>query len=118
MSSPPSRIRPASGRSNPAISRSVVVFPEPEGPRSVKNSPSPTRRSTSCTATTAPYVFRIPSTATSASKALLQDVQSAREVLVRDRARDEDAALLDALSCAALLQRHGGATVYAATARE
>src|SRR3954453_22414166 len=91
MSSPPSRIRPASGRSKPAISRSVVVLPEPDGPSSVKNSPSPTRRSTLCTATTSSYAFRIPSTATSESKALLQDVQSAREVLVRDRERDEDA---------------------------
>ncbi len=36
---PPSSTVPASGRSKPAISRSVVVLPEPEGPSSVKNSP-------------------------------------------------------------------------------
>src|SRR5216684_156944 len=39
MSLPSRRIRPASGRSNPAISRSVVVFPHPDGPRSEKNWP-------------------------------------------------------------------------------
>ena len=32
-------IRPASGRSKPAIIRSVVVFPQPDGPSSEKNSP-------------------------------------------------------------------------------
>ena len=31
---------PSSGRSKPAISRSVVVLPEPDGPSSVKNSPA------------------------------------------------------------------------------
>ena len=38
-SRPSSKTRPSSGRSNPAISLSVVVLPEPEGPSSVKNSP-------------------------------------------------------------------------------
>ena len=37
---PASSTVPASGRSKPAISRSVVVLPEPDGPSSVKNSPS------------------------------------------------------------------------------
>src|SRR5205814_1476768 len=54
ISSPPRRTEPRSGRSKPAISRSVVVLPEPDGPSSVKNSPSPTRRSTLSTATTSP----------------------------------------------------------------
>ena len=36
--SPLTVIVPASGVRNPAISRSVVVFPHPEGPRSVTNS--------------------------------------------------------------------------------
>ena len=31
---------PPSGRSNPAIMRSSVVLPQPEGPSSVKNSPA------------------------------------------------------------------------------
>ena len=38
-STPPSSTRPSSGSSKPAISRSVVVLPEPDGPSSVKNSP-------------------------------------------------------------------------------
>ena len=42
MSSPPSMMRPGSGCSKPAIIRSVVVLPEPDGPSSVKNSPSAT----------------------------------------------------------------------------
>ena len=32
-------MRPPSGSSKPAISRRVVVLPEPDGPSSVKNSP-------------------------------------------------------------------------------
>jgi hypothetical protein len=39
-STPPSSIEPPSGRSKPAIMRSSVVFPEPDGPSIVKNSPS------------------------------------------------------------------------------
>src|SRR4051794_18863590 len=91
MSTPPRATRPASGRSKPALIRNVVVFPEPDGPSSVKNSPSPTFRSTSWTATTSPYVFRMPSTPTSAAKAPLQDVETALELFVTDREGDEDA---------------------------
>ena len=36
---PASSMRPASGSSKPAMRRSVVVLPEPDGPSSVKNSP-------------------------------------------------------------------------------
>ncbi len=39
-SSPASSIVPSSGASNPAIIRSVVVLPEPDGPSIVKNSPA------------------------------------------------------------------------------
>ena len=42
---------PASGRSNPAIRRSVVVLPQPLGPSSARTSPASTSRSTSSTAT-------------------------------------------------------------------
>ena len=38
-SSPPTMMRPSSGVSKPAIIRSVVVLPQPEGPSSAKNSP-------------------------------------------------------------------------------
>ena len=41
-SCPSSRICPELGSSSPAIIRSVVVLPQPEGPSSMKNSPSPT----------------------------------------------------------------------------
>ena len=44
-SSPWSRIRPSVGSSKPAIIRSVVVLPEPDGPSIEKNSPSRTSRS-------------------------------------------------------------------------
>ena len=44
-------IRPLVGRSNPAIIRSVVVFPQPDGPSSVKNSPGGISRSMPATAT-------------------------------------------------------------------
>src|SRR5712691_6946050 len=87
MSSPPSRIVPASGRSKPAIIRSVVVLPDPDGPSSVKNSPSATRRSTSSTATTLPYVLRPPTTSTSAAKRRLEYVQTVVELLVGDDER-------------------------------
>src|SRR4051812_48354725 len=92
MSSPPSVMRPASGCSNPAIIRSVVVLPDPDGPSKVKNSPAPTVRSTLSTATTSPYVFLHPSTATSAATdEALQDVEPLVQFLVADRERNEDA---------------------------
>src|SRR4051812_18526633 len=43
---------PSSGRSNPAIRRSVVVLPHPDGPSSDMNSPASTSRSMWSTATT------------------------------------------------------------------
>src|SRR3984885_7466043 len=49
-SAPSSRMRPAVGSSKPAISRSVVVFPHPDGPSSEKNSPPETDRSMLSTA--------------------------------------------------------------------
>src|SRR2546423_9678729 len=59
-------MRPSSGRSKPAIRRSVVVLPEPDGPSSVKNSPAATSRSTSSTATTEPNDLRSDASRTSA----------------------------------------------------
>ena len=40
MSFPRTLTVPLTGLINPVIVRSVVVFPHPEGPRKVKNSPS------------------------------------------------------------------------------
>jgi dihydroxyacetone kinase-like protein len=48
---PSSRMRPAVGISSPAIIRSVVVLPQPEGPSSTKNWPCPMVRVKSRTAT-------------------------------------------------------------------
>src|SRR5262245_3576401 len=51
---PPIRISPAVGVSRPAIMRRRVVFPEPEGPRKTRNSPSRVSRFTSLTAPSSP----------------------------------------------------------------
>src|SRR5687767_1215557 len=49
---PFTEISPDFGRSSPAIERSVVVFPQPLGPSSVKSCPSATAKFTSCAALT------------------------------------------------------------------
>src|SRR3954464_5641807 len=104
---PPSSIRPPSGRSKPAIRRSVVVLPEPEGPSSVKNSPRRTSRSMLSTAITPPYALRTPASRMSSSRAataatgsagasaamverLLEDVEPAAELVVGRDERRED----------------------------
>src|SRR5271156_5289465 len=48
------RMRPSSGRSKPARSRSSVVLPHPDGPSSAKNAPPGTSNDTSATAGAAP----------------------------------------------------------------
>ena len=50
MDFPFRRISPEVGSSKPAIMRRVVVFPHPEGPRNVTNSPRRTSRLKSSTA--------------------------------------------------------------------
>src|SRR5712692_1289786 len=52
------RISPELGCSRPAIIRSSVVFPQPDGPRSTRNSPSRVTRSTPSTARTSPNSLR------------------------------------------------------------
>ena len=54
---PPMRISPEVWVSSPAIIRSSVVFPQPDGPRKTRNSPSFTERSTPSTAFTSPKCF-------------------------------------------------------------
>src|SRR5262245_58225768 len=66
-SSPPSRMRPPVGSSRPAIMRSVVVLPQPDGPSMTKNSPSPTTKLESWTATNDPNSFLRLSTLISAT---------------------------------------------------
>ena len=50
-STPSSRMAPSVGVSKPAIIRSVVVFPQPDGPSIEKNSPDAMEKSASVTAT-------------------------------------------------------------------
>ena len=47
---PPTAMRPASSRSNPATMRSSVLFPQPEGPSRARNSPAATSMVTPSTA--------------------------------------------------------------------
>src|SRR5262249_33173180 len=54
MRRPATSISPAIGFSSPAIERSVVVLPQPEGPSSVNSFPSGTSNETFCAALTAP----------------------------------------------------------------
>ncbi len=54
MSLPSTVIVPDVGFSNPAIIRSVVVLPQPDGPRNDTNSPRATSRLKSATAATPP----------------------------------------------------------------
>ena len=56
-SSPSSRIAPEVGSSSPAIMRSVVVLPQPEGPSRQKNSPSRTVKVESFTAAKSPKLL-------------------------------------------------------------
>ena len=53
-SAPPIRMRPAFACSSPAISRKVVVLPQPDGPSSVTSVPAAISKLTSSTAVTAP----------------------------------------------------------------
>ncbi len=52
----PMLMRPVVFCSRPAIMRSVVVLPQPEGPSSVRNSPASTFRLTRSTASAGPKV--------------------------------------------------------------
>src|SRR6266852_5671767 len=72
---PPMRISPEVGSSSPAIIRSRVVLPDPEGPRRTRNSPSLVSRSTLTTAPTFPRLktlvsFRVSTTAMNRSPSL------------------------------------------------
>src|SRR4029077_15924848 len=53
-SSPSNATSPASGQSSPAMIRSSVVLPDPDGPSSASNSPLATLRSTPSRAANAP----------------------------------------------------------------
>src|SRR5688500_19722687 len=60
MSSSPSSTCPAVGVSSPATMRSVVVFPQPDGPSRAKNEPAGMVSVRSSTATALPNCLRRP----------------------------------------------------------
>jgi hypothetical protein len=61
---PPMNNSPSVGVSKPAIMRSSVLLPQPEGPSSTRNSPSRVSRLTPFTATMSPNVFLMPRVST------------------------------------------------------
>src|SRR5476649_2889786 len=61
MRAAPNQIAPRSSAQKPAIMRSKVVLPQPEGPSKVKNSPSAMSSETSRTEGTAPKLRPTPS---------------------------------------------------------
>src|ERR671918_1946702 len=66
---PPISTSPAVASSSPAIVRSSVVLPQPEGPSRTRYSPSPVPRSTPSTAATSPWrkCFLSPRTSTASA---------------------------------------------------
>src|SRR5262245_1849357 len=83
MSRPLSVTRPVSGSSNPAIMRSEVVLPQPDGPSSEKNSPRATSMVTLSTAATLPKRLVTPYSPTSTSGAVLVAVMFTRRLPAR-----------------------------------
>src|SRR4029079_8270284 len=73
MRSLPKRISPLSSSQKPAIMRSKVVLPQPDGPSRVKNSPSATSRFTPSTARTVPNVRLTPAMTMPATSAGVLD---------------------------------------------
>src|SRR5581483_6717056 len=61
---PPMSNSPSVGLSKPAIMRRSVLLPQPDGPRSTRNSPSRVDRSTPFTAATVPKIFLMPRSST------------------------------------------------------
>src|SRR5271169_2723781 len=78
-------ITPWLGRSKPANMFKVVVLPEPDGPRNVKNSPRPIVRCSRLTAWKSPYIFSTSMNSTNFSSPLLSflDGLAARLAVVR-----------------------------------
>src|SRR5579875_3750998 len=74
--SSPRRIVPSVTSSSPATIRSAVVLPQPDGPTRTTNSPSSTKRSSACTAST-PFAKTLV-TCSSASVAIAVSLLSVR----------------------------------------
>src|SRR5919199_599206 len=86
---PPTTISPPSGSTKPASSRSVVVFPQPDGPSRQTSCPCSMRRSTPSTTTVEPYAFRSARISTAATRvAASYPRYGARSALLLGRTRD------------------------------
>src|SRR4030095_5693669 len=111
----PNRISPPSTGAKPAIMRSSVVFPHPEGPSSVKSSPSAISRLTRSTALTVAKRF---STArrlmfTRASGLLPHRLDVGAELrLQRLRALDGDALVVDVRDLAVEVGAHASRELH------
>ena len=86
-SRPRSTIRPPVGSSKPPIIRRVVVLPQPDGPRSEKNSPAPISSDTSSTARTSRKCFARSTRRISATGAVGDDGHRSRSLRSASRGR-------------------------------
>src|ERR1051325_10063552 len=85
--------RPESGASNPAIRRSKVVLPQPDGPSNAKNSPRSTESDTRSTAATVPNHFSasmMSSSAIRSAAGFAPAPQASAEALIGTRCRQVD----------------------------
>src|SRR6478752_9639232 len=92
ITSPPTMILPALIFSRPATMRSAVDFPHPDGPTSIRNSPSPTSSDRSSTATIGPGKTLVTfSKTTSVTRSPLQPLRgdAAHEVALRGDEQDQ-----------------------------
>src|SRR3974390_655118 len=89
--SPPIRISPPVMSSSPAIIRSVVVFPQPEGPTRTTNSLSEMSRSIPRTAGTSSYCLTTLRSVTCAigASALCRAGRQAGDVVVHEKGVDQ-----------------------------
>ena len=67
-STPPTRRRPAPGRTSPARMRSRVVLPAPFGPSRARHWPAGSASETSSSTSVAPYALRIPAASITSEK--------------------------------------------------
>src|SRR4051812_20656131 len=88
---PSMRISPAVGSSKPAIMRSVVVLPQPEGPTNTTNSPSSIVKLRFFTASTAPNDFlRLHNSIRATLPPNHSETEAAREMLADDQPDDHE----------------------------
>src|SRR5579862_4498366 len=90
MSPPASRRVPASGISSPAIMRSSVDFPQPEGPSKTTNSPSSAFSETPLTASREPNRLVMPSISSAMSAFHRAQRESAHQIFLRGRGEDQN----------------------------